>query len=474
MREPGLARARWPNPSRRALRRPRSIARVSDLHTRAADFLARQARLLEQRLYATLFEGATRRRSCRRPARLPQRGRRVRARPRARTSAAPASLPIDVEIALPDPRGGRHVRRRRFRDRAPATISPPCRRPRARCRPSVPVIERILPARRPLGVMGAVRARAEPDGRSSRDASTRWASTTRGSTKATDVLLEPRSIESSCRTDAHSIVGDLHLPGSEYPTGPRAETAGRAHRRTVPPTHCRPSRHDPRRPGLRRHRRSHLASDARQPLAPAVRRRGRSTRTLDGLERDQQPDGGWPLLLAAAEHLVTARVPRDRNARRPAHSHRLRRASDEPSGRPAKDTLCACGSRPTLSSGEMEGVVGVMTRARKLLAGAAILAIVSGGAAATASGTAWERDRLSMDVEVLVLLSGCDGLIAEGGVPSIPGPPLSYAYTHNFVASAHIEGWTRFDPSVPPARLASRCTHASREQALTPRVGRSP
>ena len=35
-----------------------SIARVSDFHTRAADFLARQARLLEQRLYATLFEGA--------------------------------------------------------------------------------------------------------------------------------------------------------------------------------------------------------------------------------------------------------------------------------------------------------------------------------------------------------------------------------------------------------------------------------
>ena len=91
-----------------------------------------------------------------------------------------------------------------------------------------------------------------------------------------------------------------------------------------------------------------------------------------------------------------------------------------------------------------------MTRARTLLAGAAILAIVSGGAAATASGTAWERDRLSMDVEVLVLLSGCDGLIAEGGVPSIPGgPPLSYAFTHNFVAAAHIEGWTRRDPSVP-------------------------
>ena len=31
---------------------------MSDIHTRAADFLARQARLLEQRLYATLFEGA--------------------------------------------------------------------------------------------------------------------------------------------------------------------------------------------------------------------------------------------------------------------------------------------------------------------------------------------------------------------------------------------------------------------------------
>ena len=35
-----------------------ALARVSELHTRAADFLARQARLLEQRLYATLFEGA--------------------------------------------------------------------------------------------------------------------------------------------------------------------------------------------------------------------------------------------------------------------------------------------------------------------------------------------------------------------------------------------------------------------------------
>jgi hypothetical protein len=31
---------------------------VSDLHSRAVDFLARQARLLEQRLYGTLFEGA--------------------------------------------------------------------------------------------------------------------------------------------------------------------------------------------------------------------------------------------------------------------------------------------------------------------------------------------------------------------------------------------------------------------------------
>src|SRR6478672_7017103 len=35
-----------------------AFARVSDLYTRASDFLARQARLLEQRLYATLFEGA--------------------------------------------------------------------------------------------------------------------------------------------------------------------------------------------------------------------------------------------------------------------------------------------------------------------------------------------------------------------------------------------------------------------------------
>src|SRR6478672_4407174 len=47
-----------PNRSRRVCAGRVAFARVSDVHTRAADFLARQARLLEQRLYATLFEGA--------------------------------------------------------------------------------------------------------------------------------------------------------------------------------------------------------------------------------------------------------------------------------------------------------------------------------------------------------------------------------------------------------------------------------
>ena len=54
-----------------------------------------------------------------------------------------------------------------------------------------------------------------------------------------------------------------------------------------------------------------------------------------------------------------------------------------------------------------------------------------------------------MDFEVVVLLSECDGLIAEGGVGTIPGAPVSHAYTHNFLAMVHIEGWARWDPDLP-------------------------
>jgi hypothetical protein len=43
---------------------------------------------------------------------------------------------------------------------------------------------------------------------------------------------------------------------------------------------------------------------------------------------------------------------------------------------------------------------------------------------------------VSADGTVAVAVARCDGLIGEGGLPS-----TTPAYTHNFVASIHIEGW---------------------------------
>ena len=76
------------------------------------------------------------------------------------------------------------------------------------------------------------------------------------------------------------------------------------------------------------------------------------------------------------------------------------------------------------------------------------LSIVVAIGFAVVAGTALaDRDvtRFSSDDQVVVLLSGCDGLIAPGGVPLTapdPWPP----YTHNFIASIHREGWMKDGP----------------------------
>ena len=114
----------------------------------------------------------------------------------------------------------------------------------------------------------------------------------------------------------------------------------------------------------------------------------------------------------------------------------------------ARSGLCGMSRSGNLSEGSEDGGV-VMGRVRLLLLATAVVAVAAAGAASQASGARWQRETISMDFEVVVLLSECDGLIAEGGVGTIPGAPVSHAYTHNFLAMVHIEGWARWDPDLP-------------------------
>ena len=79
-----------------------------------------------------------------------------------------------------------------------------------------------------------------------------------------------------------------------------------------------------------------------------------------------------------------------------------------------------------------------------VIASIALALVASAPAAAS-----WDKGTLVYDLDALVLLTGCDGLIAEGGVAPTASPgAVPYSYTHNFIASVHIEGRWRSDPDI--------------------------
>jgi hypothetical protein len=72
------------------------------------------------------------------------------------------------------------------------------------------------------------------------------------------------------------------------------------------------------------------------------------------------------------------------------------------------------------------------------------LAVAIGVAVITGTALAGpDVTRFSSDRQVVVLVSGCDGLVAQGGVPLRYSDPWP-AYSHKFVASIHREGWEKF------------------------------
>jgi hypothetical protein len=87
--------------------------------------------------------------------------------------------------------------------------------------------------------------------------------------------------------------------------------------------------------------------------------------------------------------------------------------------------------------------------AKAMIKGALLaLAVVAAAVPSAASADGRERQRFVLTGDVLVLVSGCDGLIATGGVAPTGSGPFEYWRTHNFVASARIKGTTRVDPNV--------------------------
>jgi hypothetical protein len=75
-----------------------------------------------------------------------------------------------------------------------------------------------------------------------------------------------------------------------------------------------------------------------------------------------------------------------------------------------------------------------------------IVVVAVGFAVVAGTGSAdWNVTRVSYDTQVVMLVGGCDGLIAEGGVP-VNDSSAAALYTHNFIASIHVEGLSKFDP----------------------------
>jgi hypothetical protein len=83
----------------------------------------------------------------------------------------------------------------------------------------------------------------------------------------------------------------------------------------------------------------------------------------------------------------------------------------------------------------------------------AIVLMAVGLGVAVLAASAWaapgERTKFSGQASYTIFVGGCDGLIAEGGIPAINPQPADSPWTHNFTATADVKGWTRQDPDSP-------------------------
>jgi hypothetical protein len=87
-------------------------------------------------------------------------------------------------------------------------------------------------------------------------------------------------------------------------------------------------------------------------------------------------------------------------------------------------------------------------------------------AAGTPAAASWDRGTLILHLDALVLVSGCDGLVTEGGVAPTSSSGVPHAYTHNFIASVDIRGGWRSDPDVADSLiLQAKITGTGRDDA---------
>lgn len=79
----------------------------------------------------------------------------------------------------------------------------------------------------------------------------------------------------------------------------------------------------------------------------------------------------------------------------------------------------------------------------------AMLTLVSAVSAVALAATAvaadihWDVNHVDIDGQMTVIVTGCDGLVAESDVMVDPG------LTHNFPVSVHLGGWVKSSPDVP-------------------------